>query len=147
MCLAACLVLGVRTAERARSLRAELAGDRAAVDSALAVRAQLGTTREVIAALDTAWSRRGQPLRTIAHLTQTLDEGTTVVALRLAGDSVLRLAAYSGSASRTLAQLEQIRMLADVRLESVPSREVVGTGTLRREVERLALIARFREGW
>lgn len=139
-------VLGLRTAERARELRAESEARRPAVDSVLAVRGQLNATRAALAVLDTGWVRRGQPLRTLVRLTEGLDDGTVVVALRLTGDSAVRLAAYGGSASRTLAQLEQVRMLGDVHLESVPARETIGSGSLRREVERLAVVARVREG-
>jgi hypothetical protein len=54
---------------------------------------------------------------------------------------MLRLSGYAPSAARVVADLERVPWLMDVRLEGVPTREVIA-GPLERE--RFALAARVR---
>ncbi|MGH7612410.1 MAG: hypothetical protein ACREMW_00025 [Gemmatimonadales bacterium] len=119
-----------------------LAATRTAVDSALALRRELNLGQATLATIALAQRARSRRLPLLAEVTLVLDDSTFLVTFRVGPDGIMRLAGYSASAARVLAQLERLRQLRDVRFEGPVTREtVVGN----RELDRFAVVARLED--
>jgi hypothetical protein len=133
----------VRLAWTRHALTRALGSAAAALDSALAVRQELGLARGTLATVARAASQRSRHLALLAAVTQALGDSTYLVALQIAPDGAVRLAGYTSLAARVVAALERVAVLRDVRLEGPVSRERgVGSG----ELDRFAIVARLEVG-
>ena len=133
-----------RLGAAARAAERELAAMGAAVDSALAVRRDLGAAIGVVETVAAAQRSRSRHLQLLAALTRALPDSSVVVALRVAPDSTVRISGYAASAALVLARVEQVEGLRGARLEGSVTRELVGAGTpQQRSWDRFALVARL----
>jgi hypothetical protein len=112
----------------------------ATVDSALAVRRELGLAEATLATVGRAEQRRSRHLALLAAVTRALGDSTFLVALQVTPDGVVRLAGWAPVAARVVADLERMDGLRDVRLEGPVTRE---TRNAKRETsDRFAIVAR-----
>jgi len=112
-----------------------------AVDSALAVRRELGLAEATLATVARAEQGRSRHLALLAALTRVLGDSTYLLTLQVTPDDVVRLAGYAPVAARVVADLERVTVLRDVRLEGPVTREA-GSG-MRVARDRFAIVARL----
>lgn len=111
----------------------------AQLDSALALRRELGAGRQSLAEFGRATAARSRHLQLLAAITNALGDSAYLVALRIGPDAVVRLAGYAPSALRVVASLERVPALRDVRLEGPVTREAVGG--VGGDLDRFAIVA------
>ena len=108
------------------------------VDSALAMRRELGLAGTTLKVAREAEQRRSRHVALLAALTQALGDSTYLGALQVTPDGVVRLAGYAPVAARAAAALERATVLREVRLEGPVTREPT-TGNR----DRFAIVARL----
>jgi hypothetical protein len=136
--LAAAGVYAGRLAWTLRDATRALGSAASAVDSALAVRRDLGLGQATLATMANAERARSRHLALLAGVTRVLGDSAYLVALQVASDGTVRMVGYANSAARVVAQLERVTLLSEPRLEGPVTREQ-GAGSR----ERFAILARL----
>ena len=111
-----------------------------ALDSAIAVRRELGAGMATLETMATARATRSRQLAFIGALTMALGDSAFLLALRVGPDGTVRLAGYAPSAARALADLERVRQLREAKLEGPITREAIDG---RKPLDRFAIVARL----
>jgi len=131
----------VRLELEARRAESELWQNRAAIDSTLALRRDLGTASRALGIIKQFEISRSRLLPLLSDLSRTLSDSVFLVAIHLNGDGTLRLGGYAPSAARALADLERVSGILTPTLEGGVTRELAGG--IAPELDRFSIASKL----
>jgi len=131
-------VYAARLAVTARNVEAGLVAAAPAVDTALALRRDLGAATTTVATIEAAERARSRQLGLLAAVTAALGDSGYLVSFQAASDGTVRLVGYAPAATRVLANFERVPLIGEVKLEGPVTREAAAG---RPELDRFSIVA------